>query len=801
MHRCLRPHALPARARCVPNFLTLNRPSFTKWRPISPWRSYTTAVEENRSNYTAQLPSSYAPKENEKNAELETSSGSQNKAQDDGDAFDFILEGYEKKLTNVVKEREEKKKRRVRGTFASYDMHIREKRQTPRRAGRPSPTETAKRPPALHKSGQPLKYYKTRFHRSMRLEHALTKAPRAPALWARPRLVSVATMGQYSPYALNRVWNYNYARAQNEFDSRQSNRTATVLPPLLDPHAAEWVDLVLQRMESGNDLNLKGFATTHGMEESAVWSHVALWMLHYDRDSLVEFLLATGRSSAPGPWVADCLQVLAAHYVQLGGAEIAQQISKLVQIFTALADNPTGKGAMFDGRFVRMVLPHSTTAQMLDLHKAIRVGEFKVHANTLMHLTSYLAKNDHFHQALDVLLDAHRNGASTATYQFRSNCSTLLRKTMNLPGGLRVCLRIVDNLVKIGVRLNTRLCNIIILNAVEAGDKKTAKDIHQSLLDHKMKPDKYTYALLLKACKLDIDDADALNQTITNTIEAFDITTEPVIAVEILHCLAMHHTRKSGEQAWSTICQAYAQIFELNALEGLGLPIPSDVQNTPREKKPMAPPTQAIGIMLRTYLHLTRDGHGSNVAAQKIYQRYRALVSNRIEPFASLGKSTHCYNAFLGTFTKNKRTLVNAAEVIKDMQNASAESRPLAVAPDVQSWSIFLEGFTRHGQLKLAEQVLTYMRGKGLEPNSVTWNTLLAGYASQQDFEGMVGAMRRLDASGHAWDEWTYNGLRRFRNTEQLKGVMERRGNSLHLDFTDDLKQGLGARLSKETVG
>ena len=785
----------------MPNFLTLNRPSFTKWRPISPWRSYTTTIEENRSNDAPQLPSSYAPEKINKAAELETSSGSQNKERDDGDAFDFILEGYEKKLSNIMKERQEKNKSRVRRTFASYDMHIREKRQTPRRAGKPSPMRKARGPPALHKSGQPLKYYKTRFHKSLRLEHALTKAPRAPALWARPRLVSVATMGQYSPYALNRVWNYNYARAQNQFDSRQSSRTATVLPPLLDPHAAEWVDLVLQRMESGEDLNLKGISMTHGMEESAVWCHVALWMLHYDKDSLIEFLIATGRSSAPGPWVADCLQVLAAYYVQVGGAETAQQITKLVQIFSALADNPTGKGAMFDGRFVRMVLPHSTTAQMLDLHKAIRVGEFRVHANTLMHLTSYLAKHDHFHQALDVLLDAHRNGASTATYQFRSNCSTLLRKTMNLPGGLRVCLRIVDNLVKIGVRLNTRLCNIIIINAVEAGDKKTANDIYQSLLDHKMKPDKYTHALLLKACKLDIDDADALNHTITKTIEAFDITTEPVIAVEILHCLAIHHTRKSGEQAWSTICQAYAQIFELEALEGLGLPIPSDVQSTPREKKPMPPPTQAIGIMLRTYLHLTRDGHGSNIAAQKIYQRYRALVSHRLEPFASLAKSTHCYNAFLGTFTKNKRTLVNAAEVIKDMQNASAESRPLAVAPDVQSWSIFLEGFTRHGQLKLAEQVLTYMRGKGLEPNSVTWNTLLAGYASQQDFDGMVDAMRRLDATGHAWDEWTYNGLRRFRNTERLQGVMAGRAKTMQLDFTDDLKQGLGARLSSETVG
>jgi len=688
----------------------------------------------------------------------------------------------------------------VSQTFASYDLHIRERRQSPPGTGKLNPTRRVKGPPALHKSGKPLNYHKGRNHKALRLEHALEKVPRAPSLWARPRWVSVATMGQYSPYALNRVWNFNFARAQNQFDSRQSSRTTNVLPPLLDTHAAEWVDIILQRMDGGKDLDLKGLAMTHGMEESATWAHVALWMLHYDRDSLVEFLLVTGRVFAPGPWVADCLQVLASHYIHLGGAENVQQLAKLVQIFYGLAENPTGKGAMFDGRFVRMILPYSTTAQMLDLHKAIRLGEFKVHANTMMHLTSYLAKNDHFHQALDVLLDAHRNGAGTGTYQFRSNCSTLLRKTMSLPGGLRICLRIVDNLAKIGVRMNTRLCNIIILNAVEAGDVKTANDIYQSLLDHKMKPDKYTYALLLKACKLDIDDADVLNHTITNTIEAFDITTEPVIAVETLHCLALHHTRKSGEQTWSTICQAYAQMFELDALFELGLPIPSAVQTTPREKMPMPPPKQAIGIMLRTYLHLTRDGHGSNIAAQKIYQRYRTLVYNRKEPFATLAQTSHCYNAFLGTFTKNKRTLVNAAEVIKDMQNASAETLPSAIAPDVQSWSIFLEGFTRHGQLKLAEQVLTYMRDKGLEPNNVTWNTLLAGYASQQDFDGLVDVIGRLDASGHPWDEWTYNGLRRFRNTEQLKGAMEQRGRTMNLDFTNDLKQGLEARLSEETL-
>jgi pentatricopeptide repeat protein len=780
MHRCLRPHALPARARCVPNFLTLNRSPLAKWQPITPWRSYTTAVDESRGSGSHQLLDSYT---NSQNDALKPSSGSQDLQQDDGDALDFILDGYETKITPVV--REEKKKQRVSQTLARYESFIRIQRSVPGKS---------KQQPLRMVGGKPLKKRKTGIPKPLRLEHALRKAPRSPTLWARPRYVSVATMGQYTPHALSRVWNLNYARAQNEFDDRQANKH--VLPPLLDPHAAEWVETVTERMAEKKDLNLKGLAMTHGMEESATWAHIALWMLHYDKDCLVEFLLATGGSTAPGPWVADCLQVLAAHYVRLGGAETSQHVTKLIQIFYALSDNPTGKGATFDGRFVRMVLPHSTTAQMLDIHRAIRTGEFKVHANTLMHLTSYLAKNDHFHQALDVLLDAHRNGANTRTYQFRSNCSTLLRKTMNLPGGLRVCLRIVDNLVKIGVTLGTRLCNIIILNAVEAGDGKTAYDIYQSLLDNKIKPDKYTYALLLKACKLNINDADALNHTITNTINEIDISKEPVIAVEIMHCLALHHTRNSGEQAWSTICQAYAQMFHLDPLTKLGLPIPPAVQATPRTKPPMPAPKQAVDIMLRTYLQLTRNGYSSNTSAQKVYLRYRMLVHNRVEPFATLAHSSYTYNAFLSTFTKNKRTLVNAAEVIKDMQNASAESPPLAASPDVQSWSIFLEGFTRHGQLKLAEQVLTYMRGKGLEPNAVTYNTLLAGYASSQDFEGLLDAVGRLEAGGHAWDEWTYNGLRRFRNTEQLKGALELRGKKMQLDFTQDLKQGLEARLS-----
>jgi pentatricopeptide repeat protein len=131
------------------------------------------------------------------------------------------------------------------------------------------------------------------------------------------------------------------------------------------------------------------------------------------------------------------------------------------------------------------------------------------------------------------------------------------------------------------------------------------------------------------------------------------------------------------------------------------------------------------------------------------------------------------------------------------MQGGAAASPPNSIAPDVQSWSIFLEGFSQPGQLKLAEQVLTYMRGKGLEPNAVTWNTLLKGYAGEQDMEGLLDVVDRIDEQGHAWDEWTYGGLRRFRNSEQLKSAMDqrRKNATTQLDFTSDLKESIGARL------
>jgi pentatricopeptide repeat protein len=116
----------------------------------------------------------------------------------------------------------------------------------------------------------------------------------------------------------------------------------------------------------------------------------------------------------------------------------------------------------------------------------------------------------------------------------------------------------------------------------------------------------------------------------------------------------------------------------------------------------------------------------------------------------------------------------------------------------VQTWSIFLLGFTQHGQMKLAEQVQTYMRKQGIEPNHVTWNTLIRGYAQVQDAENAAATLREAERAGMVWDVWTHKGLRRLRDRRKLEEELRKLRVADQLDFTGELKEGIAHRLQAQ---
>ncbi|KAK3110382.1 hypothetical protein LTR53_015385 [Teratosphaeriaceae sp. CCFEE 6253] len=550
----------------------------------------------------------------------------------------------------------------------------------------------------------------------------------------------------------------------------------------------------------GSNNLLTTLAQRHGKLERELWSETALWLLCFDRVKLMHFLVATHAPLYPPiNWIEDCLSALARHYHSSPPQRHAKRFGHLIRTFFAVLDRETKEQFIFAGSFIRLLLPHFTDVQADDIWERIKLGKIKVHYNTILHFAEYYIKREQVDRSLDALLEANAAGAASSSVAFRSGCSTLLRKSMSHPGGFRMCLRLVEHLSRLGLHLDTRLYNIIILNAIEAGDLQTGHALYRAMLEQRLTPDQYTCAIRLKACKRDIHNAGLLRDVIQDAVTYGNVRTEPLVSSEVLHCLALHHAAHSRSTAFATLAAAYSQFFEPEPLERLGLKFPEDSNgNSSVVHTRMQPTRYAIFYMLSVYLDL--NASADETAA--LYTQWRQGVEAGDPALAACATTPHLSNVFLHRFTRKKSTLLQAAQVLKDMQSPLPSSSGVEQAPpSLITWSIFLHGFAERGELKLAEQVLAYMQSKGMEPDHVTWTSLVGGYAGEQDAEGLVDAVRRSEAAGHAWSAWDQGGLQRFNDKQRLREILETERYERELDFTGDIKGTLEGRLAEAETG
>ncbi|KAK5745113.1 hypothetical protein LTR17_001564 [Elasticomyces elasticus] len=582
-------------------------------------------------------------------------------------------------------------------------------------------------------------------------------------------------------------WNIKYNGLARRYDRGLSEHyleppTAVALPIDAFERIEEIMDY-MKTMQHGSVFNLKALAKRYNKIEREVWSETALWLVCYDKIGLMDFLLATHTALYPPiNWVEDCLQVLARHF-HISGETRPLRFRQLIQTFLILLDRETRERFVF----------HSSFAD--EIWANIKLGKVKVHSNTILHFARYFVDNDQLERSLDALLEAHKAGAPTSSVAFRSACSTLLRRSSSHPGGFRLCLRLVEHLGNLGVLLDTRMYNIVLLNAVEAGDLETANSLYGTMLGQGLSPDKYTCAIRLKACKQDIDNAALLRDVIQDAIQYGEVRTNEIVSSEVLHCLALHHVKHNPQTAFATLAAAYIQFFEPASLERLGLRFPSQQQSADAGVQRMQPPKHAITYLLSVYL----DHNASSDEAIDLYARWRTLVEAGDPVLAGCATTPHLSNIFLQRFTRIKRTLLNAAQVVKDMQKPLPASAGVEQSqPDLHTWSIFMHGFAQRGETKLAEQVLGYMRSKGMEPDHVAWSTLINAYGTGQDGEGLLDVIRRAEASGDVWSEWSQKGVRRFEDKARLRQLLEQQGFERRMDFTTDIKERVFEKVSGE---
>lgn len=624
----------------------------------------------------------------------------------------------------------------------------------------------------------------------------------------RPRQIRLRSSERPSLF-YSRLWHTNFAKISRPYDKLLKDQfLQPMTAPVLHTAAAGWARSTLDQLDGTTGTLALGPPRDEPVQGGGIsdrWTQIALWLLAYDKEHVIDFLLATHcEPFPPFPWIEDCLSLLARYYTHNDSNNVKESFERLINAFTVLAYRQTVRSVQqrqprlermsMSSSFLRLLLPHSSNEQVNEIYRTIKLHHVTVHYNTYHHISTWFAKNGHLEQGIDALLSAHETGSKVDSLQFRQNCSTLLRKTMQHPGGLRLSLRLVDNLVAMGVKLEGQLSTIIMLNAVEGGDPKTAFLVYRSMTRRGLPLAAHDHTILLRACKVNLEDINTLTEVIHGAVESGLVRTNPILATEILHCLALHHSQHNRTTVFTTVRDAYLELFSPHALQKFGLSLASAMEaaTDPSTALLHDPSQHALTILIAAYLE-----NATEADATRLYFRWRRLLEAGDKHAALLASTPHTGTIFLGRFTRSDETLHQAAQVIKDMQTPFPDLPHLTQAgPDVITWSVFLHGFARHGHTKLAHQVLTYMRNKGIEATKFTLNNLVAGCAGAQDLSRTMDALHEFSLVNEAFDEWTYKGLRRYRDQTELKKQMRDMEYAQQLDFTAEMRERLMEKIS-----
>jgi pentatricopeptide repeat protein len=376
--------------------------------------------------------------------------------------------------------------------------------------------------------------------------------------------------------------------------------------------------------------------------------------------------------------------------------------------------------------------------------------------HVLLHYANTFAKAGDFRQALSCLGTIAKGAANDKSRvqianekRFRWSCALTLHRSMVNKENYHETTGIVATLVDFGVKLDILLYNVIIHNAMEAGDHHTAFKVYNTLDENGLKPDKITFSTLLHGCTM-MADPSKFNDFADYCAETAKEMKDPWLATDYLYyqIVCLHRESRNTDALLARsqqLRQVYLKFFSPRSLEPFWAvgsassradspPSPSD--NILAESTFMDPPPVALYIMLQ--LEILKASTTNKDRVWTLYQKFIGLVQTRYDPVLSkLAKDPIIWNAFLLSFCRAQH-FEHASQAVRDMADNGSP-------PNIYTWNIFMQGFFKTQQINAAERVHEIMRSRGIEPDQFTYEVMLRGYARAQHVRKVGEVMEHVE--------------------------------------------------------
>ena len=481
----------------------------------------------------------------------------------------------------------------------------------------------------------------------------------------------------------------------------------------------------------------------------------------------------------------SCLQAITHEHLQVT-MKPSKKIVKAVLNFThhilSKIDRPSNRQAALLRRIVFRLWKHSAYEDFYLLWKVLRDKSISLTKKTKVHGMHRLINIGKVEDALSMLHSIDQDDYSSDPIQ--SVCVRILRYKLEVEDLYGARSKMLAHMLELGVRPNRQLHNVIILNAMEAGDWDTGWRCHQIALAYGLKSDSHTYAILLKSAN-DRDSVENLRRSATD--DGIDINTPRMAAeffIATFFCVRYRWT-------FADLLSHYQEFFDAQPLVDLEIIEPSAVIHRSEHRcTELDSKSIPLGIMILAYLRKNSHNH----LVPRIYQNYRRLVRQGHSAIRPLVETTYIPNGFLMALGRNRNTFDLCISVLEDMINPERFQNQDAIQdrtqqnnaldapsdtisnihpPDIRSWTILMASFLRHKQINAAEKVLTMMRAHKVWPDNVTWNTLIEGYCHQNDPVGAAWRLRCMEEDGFERDERTIRSLAKLTDKGKLMEALK----------------------------
>lgn len=425
-------------------------------------------------------------------------------------------------------------------------------------------------------------------------------------------------------------------------------------------------------------------------------------------------------------------------------------------------------------RIIFLIQAHCSHERMKSFLATLLTYKVPLTGYTLLHFMKRFVDKGDVLVGFEVLQIAVSRGIDTSSPALQSCCVQLLQAASASRSKVTPASNIYEQLVDLGVKPQQVLWTCIIQSAIEAGNHEEAWRWYDMGVLEGLKPNKITLYVLLKIAKQDHDQR-ALDRVIDIATEEGILPHDLDLVFDILHAVYVVHRSKlvsEPDRSFEVVLSYYSRYCDIEPLRDLGLLADlSEDQEIVDFTTGSQPITLIIGMMLLVYIRT----HATASAILPLYHQYREYVAAKHPLIAPLANTDHIGNAFIKAFGSQHDYLEYCTVVIKDMLASTpfGETPGLTFKstkpqqggkPTVQTWNILLHCYMKQGHEGAADKVLTMMRSRGIEPDRVTWTSIIGGYARRQDVDNVVDAQRRMRDAGYEQDEITLKAVRRLRN-------------------------------------